>query len=156
MRRLCVVTFVVTAVLTSAESASACSCVALKPKEQLAAAKAAFVGRVVEKKLVDDSVPIDKVFRYRIRIGRSLKRKLGNNLSLTARTNEGVCGFEWVTGELVAAYLYGRPGKWNTSLCDLERPGVMRRLARKLARKSLTSRAPHGSRSTCQAAQPAS
>jgi hypothetical protein len=149
--RVVVVIAMVAVLLVAAESAGACSCAPLKPKKQLAAAKAGFTGRVVKKTLVRSTRPFDQVFRYRIRVGRSLKRRLGKRVRLTAGTNDGTCGFEWDKGDLVAAYLSGRRGNWKTSLCGLERVGVMRRLARRLARGSVSRRPPPRSpRSTCR------
>jgi hypothetical protein len=128
------------AVLVPAEVASACSCAPLKPKEKLRTSKAALTGKVVAKKLVSGRAPL-RVFRYRVRVRKALKRGLGRHVSIQSGESSASCGFRWRKGQVVGAYLYGRPGKWQTNLCLLERPRVIRRLAREQdGQQSATSR----------------
>ena len=111
--------------------ALACSCAYAKPGDRLAAADAAFIGKVVKKTLVADRPRrADSVYRYRVRVRRSFKRTLTRRIRITANTNDGTCGFEWRRGDRVAAYLYGRSGPWRIGLCSLERPRALRRAAR--------------------------
>jgi len=152
MARL-VTALVVLATLVLADSAMACSCAGGRtPQEKLADAKAAFVGRVVTKRDVTpqpegEAVVPGQRFRYRIRVSRSFKRRLGRRIRMEATTDDASCGFEWRVGQRVAAYLYGRRGDWQTSLCSLERP---RKLLRAARRGELGSAA--GSRNgTCRA-----
>lgn len=130
------------ALLVPAGTAGACTCPApLPPREKLASARAAFIGRVVDKDLVESGGPMGDVYRYRVRVRRSLKRRLGPRIKLKSGNSGGTCGFEWRRGQRVAAYLYGGPGNWSTGLCLLERPAVMRRLADRLAREGASGTA---------------
>ena len=149
MRAALLACTVAVAVLVPAELASACSCAPLKPKEKLADSKAALTARVVGKEPVGDNEVLPQTFRYRLRVGVALKRKLGKHVSIEAGSSSASCGFSWRKRQVVGAYLYGRPGKWQTNLCLLERPRVIRRLARDQGdRQSATSR-----RGACRAAR---
>jgi hypothetical protein len=123
--------------LVVADSAAACSCAGgLTPREKLADAKAAFVGRVVKKRDVTpkpngEYTQPGKVFRYRIRVGHSYKRRLGRFIKIKASNEDATCGFEWRRRQRVAAYLYGRRGNWRAGLCTLERPKTLLRAARR-------------------------
>jgi hypothetical protein len=143
---------VVVAVLVPAELAGACSCAQIAPRDKLEAADAGVIGRVVKKTLVGrPDRPLGRVYRYRVRVNHWLKRRLGAHIKLRQHNQSAACGFEWKKGERVAAYLYRRGGRWTTNLCGLERPRVMRRLARGLVQQSVSRRRPPRSqRSTCR------
>jgi hypothetical protein len=151
VRRLSVLTVLLLAVFVPAELAGACQCIQIDPESKLKTAKAAFVGRVVVKRLVSGGDEIFPVYRYRIRVGRSLKVRLGRRIRLKPDAQQTSCRFEWKKGDLVAAYLHGRRGRWRTNMCLLEDPAVMRELARQQARDSVSRpRPPRSRRSTCR------
>jgi hypothetical protein len=131
VRKVLIGVIAVAAVLVPAEGAAACSCAFLKPKEKLRFAKAGLTARVVSKERVSGERPLAQVFRYRLRVGITVKRKLGKHLSIEASENGGICGFTWEEGKVVGAFLTGKPGSWETNLCLLERPKAIRRLARR-------------------------
>ena len=147
MREGVVCAAVLAALALPVEFASAWSCAPGKPRDKLASADAAFIGKVGRKKLVNMQ---QARYRYRIRVRRSFKHKLGRYLRLTQTSFDASCGFEWDVGQRVAAYLYGEPGAWSTNLCSLERPRTLRRLARGLAEESLSPRPRRSRRSTCR------
>ena len=152
MRRFLALAVLVVALLVPAELAGACSCAQIAPRDKLEAADAGVIGRVVKKTLVGrPDRPLGQVYRYRVRVSSWLKRRLEAHIKLRQHNQSAACGFEWSRGERVAAYLYRRAGRWTTSLCGLERPAVMRRLAGELTQQSISPpRPPRSRRSTCR------
>lgn len=129
------------AVATHAELARACSCTDIDPREGLAAGDTAVVGRVISKRLVDESPrSFDRTYVYTLRVRRSFGRRLGRRLELRANSNGGLCGVEFRVGERVGSFLGGRPGRYTTNTCRLVDPADLIRAARPLPRPRASGR----------------
>jgi hypothetical protein len=139
------------ALAATAAPALACSCAYFEPEEHLAAADAAFIGKVVKKTLIASRPRRgDDVYRYRVRVRRSFKRTLTRRIRITANTNSGMCGFEWDRGDRVAAYLHKKHGPYRIGLCSLESPRSLREAAKGAASAVNPRPRPRSPRSTCR------
>lgn len=98
--------------LLSADSALACSCVPLKPREQLKASDAAFIGRLIEVREVD----------YIYRVGRIYKNPAGRlhrggRVRVRSARDEASCGLPNRPGELLGLFVQRRHRRWHGNLC---------------------------------------
>jgi hypothetical protein len=122
-----------------AETARACSCAYVPPKEQLARSDGAVTARLLRVEPIDDgddvisSVdPTDFVFRT----GRVLKGKpqLGRGRRLVVRSArlDASCGLSSDVGDLTGLFLTRSQGRWISGSCSEIPAGQMRRLGRRI------------------------
>lgn len=127
------------ALLAGAPAATACSCVAKKPKELLRQADGAAVARLLAIRSVDDGGdfgPADFVYRTgKVLKGKSRLRR-GRRLVIRSTRSGASCGLSGRPGRLTGLFLYRSDGQWTSSLCTQIGAGQMRRLGRKRARES--------------------
>jgi hypothetical protein len=122
--------------LLGADTAMACSCVPLKPREQLKASDAAFIGRLVAVREVDPPAegepvgtgdPMDYVYR----VGRIYKDGPGINRGKRVRVrsvrDEATCGLPDQVGELIGLFVQRRNHRWHGNLCLTTSARKMRR-----------------------------
>jgi hypothetical protein len=123
--------------LLGAESAQACSCAYIPPKQQLRAADGAVVARLValrpdEPPEADgDLQPVGWAADYVYRIGRVLKRGPGlrRGRRLVIRSYTDGCGLPDRKRVRYGLFLDRRRGRWEASLCSVVSPAQMRRAA---------------------------
>ena len=154
VRRFLAPAVLVVALLVPAELAGACSCArsSTRAASSRRQRRRSSDGSWRRRSSATTRSAVGEVYRYRIRVGRSLKRRLGRRIKLRQHTQSAACGFEWNEGQRVAAYLYGRRGQ-------LDRPAPARSNARascgasraRLAQESVSRpRPPRSPRSTCR------
>jgi hypothetical protein len=125
-RRLAIAAVALGVPLLTADAASACSCVPLKPRAALKAADGAFVGRLLEVREVDPPAqgepigtgdPMDYVYR----VGRVYKRGPGLRRGRTVRVrsvrSEASCGLPDSPGDLFGIFAYRKNHRWHSNLC---------------------------------------
>ena len=155
MRCLAATAVVLAAPLLAADAAMACSCVPMKPREQIKASDAAFIGRLVEVREVDPPAegegigsadPVDYVYRvgriYKDRAGR-LHR--GGRVRVRSVRGEQTCGLPNTPGELRGLFVERRHHRWHGNLC-------LSTTARKM-RRALESASQAGSRGSAGCGQ---
>lgn len=98
------------------EIARACSCALLDPRDRLEEGTAAVVGHVTARRATDAD---GRGYAYTIAVERALNAELGAEVEVEAGANEGACGFTWMVGEPIGAFLYREEGRWTTNLCNL-------------------------------------
>ena len=139
MRRLALLVFVLGSPLLAADAAMACSCVPLKPREQIKASDAAFIGRLVAVREVEPPVegeptgtgdPMDYVYR----VGRIYKDPAGRlhrgrRVRVRSVRGEATCGLPNRLGELRGLFVQRRQHHWHGNLCLTTTPRRMRRAA---------------------------
>ena len=123
--------------LLAADAAMACSCVPLKPREQIKESDAAFIGRLVavrevnppaEGEPIGSGDPVDYVYR----VGRIYKDPAGR-LHRDARVRvrsarEGAsCGLPNRIGKLRGLFVERRHRRWHGNLCLSTTARKMRR-----------------------------
>jgi hypothetical protein len=136
MRRLAILAVALAAPLLAADTAMACSCVPLKPREQLKASDAAFIGRLVAVREVDPPAegepigtgdPMDYVYR----VGRIYKDGPGINRGRRVRVrsvrDEATCGLPDQVGELIGLFAQRQNRRWHGNLCLTTSARKMRR-----------------------------
>jgi len=137
MRRLALLVFVLGSPLLAADAAMACSCVPLKPREQIKASDAAFIGRLVAVREVEPPVegepigtgdPMDYVYR----VGRIYKDPAGRlhrgrGVRVRSVRGEATCGLPNRLGELRGLFVQRRQHHWHGNLCLSTTARKMRR-----------------------------
>ena len=116
LRRLALAALVaLAAAAATAEPAAACSCVQLDPRSALAAADAAFVGRLVERRVVDAGRQ-QAVFVFAVE--RAVKGRLDGHVEVHAPLSSASCGLAAELGTRAGLLLYRRGEAWTSSLCS--------------------------------------
>ena len=137
MTRLALVAIVLASPLLAADAAMACSCVPLKPREQLKDADAAFIGRLIEVREVNPPAegepigtgdPVDYVYR----VGRIYKDPAGRlhrggRVRVRSVRGEATCGLPNRPGALRGLFVQRRHGRWHGNLCLSTTARKMRR-----------------------------
>jgi hypothetical protein len=126
------------ALLVPATVASGCRCATADENARYRAADAAFIGRLVS---VRETSTYNGRFRYRV--GRSYKRKLGEFVVVRAPLQDGMCGLPRQKRRY-ALYLERRKQRWSANLCSVTTPQRLRQAA--------TGQA-NGAASSCRATQ---
>jgi hypothetical protein len=99
----------------TSEDAFACSCLQWgEPKQELAAAKGAFVGVYLGRRPTRSS----GAALYRFRVERRLKGSFGRSIEVVSAVNSAACGLELVKRQRVALLLRRVNGRWHSSLCE--------------------------------------
>ena len=135
-RRLAIAAVALGIPLLGADAAMACSCVPLKPRKQLKASDAAFIGRLIEVHEVNPPVegagistgdPVDYVYR----VGRIYKDGPGINRRRRVRVRsvrgEATCGLPNRIGKLIGLFVQDRNHRWHGNLCLTMTARKMRR-----------------------------
>lgn len=135
-RRLAILAVGLAVPLLSADGAMACSCVPLKPREQLKASDAAFIGRLVAVREVDPPAegepigsgdPMDYIYR----VGRIYKDGPGITRGRRARVRSvrdgATCGLPDQVGELIGLFVQRENHRWHGNLCLTTSARKMRR-----------------------------
>jgi hypothetical protein len=135
-RRLAIAAVALGIPLLGADATMACSCVPLKPRQQLKASDAAFIGRLIEVHEVSPPVegagistgdPVDHVYR----VGRIYKDGPGINRRRRVRVRsvrgEATCGLPSRIGELIGLFVQDRNHRWHGNLCLTMTARKMRR-----------------------------
>lgn len=127
MRRLALLVIALASPLLAADAAMACSCVPLKPREQLKASDAAFIGRLIEVREVDppeEGEPIGTAdpMDYVYRVGRIYKDPAGRlhrggRVRVRSLRDEASCGLPNRPGELRGLFVRRRHRRWHGNLC---------------------------------------
>lgn len=107
--------------LLGAGSALACSCAPTPPREALAHADAAIVGRLLK---VEAHGPTRAAYRYRvIRVyrGRDSIRAGSITTVLSGRTS-AACALPTRTGRNYGLFLLGEGGRWASGICGVISP----------------------------------
>ena len=137
-RRLAIAAVMLGVPLLAADAAMACSCVPPKPREMLAEADGAFVGRLLAVRVVDPPAegepigsgdPTDYVYRVR-RVyngGPGLRR--GRRVRVRSVRSGATCGLPRGRGRLYGLFLQRQDGRWHSNLCQVVTPRQMRRAA---------------------------
>ncbi len=108
-------------------AASACSCVAPQPAEQLREADGAVVARLLAVRPVGDGLDANFVYRTGLVVkGDGLRR--GRRLVLRSSRSSAACGLPTDVGGLQGMFLSRTRGRWGASLCSLTTRRVLRRL----------------------------
>jgi hypothetical protein len=113
--------------LLSADAAMACSCVPLKPREQVKASDAAFIGRLIEVREVDPPAegepigsgdPVDYVYRVG-RIYKDPRGRLHRGARVRVRSVRlgASCGLPNTPGKLRGLFVERRHRRWHGNLC---------------------------------------
>jgi hypothetical protein len=137
MRRLALLAVALASPLLTADAAMACSCVPLKPREQIKASDAAFIGRLVEVREVDPPAegepigsgdPMDYVYR----VGRIYKDPAGRlhrgrRVRVRSVRDEATCGLPNRPGKLRGLFVQRRHHRWHGNLCLSTTARKMRR-----------------------------
>ena len=140
MRTFGTVGLIVVAVLAVAESAMACSCAIVPPREKLRQADGAVVARLLEVRPVEDgdntqssADPTDFVYRTgKVAQGRSRLRK-GRRLVVRSARDDASCGLSGRVGELTGLFLTRDEDRWTSGSCHEIAASQMRRLMRSKA-----------------------
>jgi hypothetical protein len=136
-RRLAIAAAALAVPLVSADAAMACSCVPLKPREQIKASDAAFIGRLIEVREVappaegegiGSADPVDYVYR----VGRIYKDPAGRlhrggRVRVRSARDEASCGLPNRPGELRGLFVQRRHRRWHGNLCLSTTARKMRR-----------------------------
>jgi hypothetical protein len=137
-RRLAIAAVMLWIPLLAADAAMACSCVPPKPRQMLAEADGAFVGRLLAVRLVDPPAegepigsgdPTDYVYRVR-RVyngGPGLRR--GRRVRVRSVRSGATCGLPRGRGRLYGLFLQREDGRWHSNLRLVVTPRQMRRAA---------------------------
>ena len=119
--------------------AQACTCASSGSAREdaravLENADAAFTGRLVSVKEIDDGIPAgqpapppDAIFRYRVL--RDFKGRLATYVKVRSSTSGGTCGLPTDKGRKYGLGIYGRPKRWSSGLCSLVSPRALRKVA---------------------------
>ncbi len=141
--------------------AQACTCAATGSAREdarlvLEDADAAFTGKLVSVKEIDDGIPPgepapppDAIFRYRVL--RDFKASLGSYVKVRSSTSGGACGLPANKGRKYGLGIYGRPRHWSSGLCSLVQPRALRRAARSGSEPASRLPGRSGSRRRCAA-----
>ena len=107
-----------TALLASAGSALACSCIPYRSAaEHLAAADLVFKGRVLTQQSIGDGRA-----RTTFRVAETLKGRAGRTIGVQHHTVSATCGVVFKPGQSVWVFANRRnDGSWSTNLCSLAR-----------------------------------
>jgi hypothetical protein len=137
-RRLACAAVALAIPLLAAESAMACSCVALSPAEKLKQADGAFVGRLLairevnppaEGEPIGSGDPVDYVYR----VGKVYKRgpglHRGNRVRVRSARYGASCGLPRGRGRLYGLFVQRENRRWHGNLCMTATPAQMRRAA---------------------------
>ena len=104
------------AALLGADSAQACTCVALPPEEMLDRADGAVVARHLAVRPIEGSVEVDFVYR----VGRVYKHgpglRRGRRIAVRTMNSDAVCGLSPSIGRLTGLFLYRRDGRWTARM----------------------------------------
>jgi hypothetical protein len=121
MRRIVLVSLVSSMLLVSANGASACSCAIGDPRDRLAEVDAAFVGTLVEKKVLESTRTVNT-----FRVEEALKGELGETVDVHSGS---ACGLEVRKRATVGIFLTQSAGSWRSGLCDQVDPDDLRAAA---------------------------
>lgn len=113
--RVLIISAAISALLSIASQAFACSCVSVENvKEAAARSSAVFIGWVVALELDDGSWSQKKV---RFRITTSWKGTDGEYVTVKTGMGKGDCGVEYELGSSYRVFARGDSGKLFTSIC---------------------------------------
>jgi hypothetical protein len=149
-----------TALLAAAPGvAQACTCASTGSAREdaravLKDADAAFTGRLISVKEIDDGIPPgqpapppDAIFRYRVL--RDFNGPLGKFVKVRSSTEGAACGLPVRKGRKYALGIYGRPKRWSSGLCSLVRPRALRKVATAGSGRAIPQAGRPGPRSRC-------
>ncbi len=111
-----------------AASASACSCAWKPDADRFTAAEAAFVGTLVEHRVVGEFRAV-QVYR----VDEVHKGAFGETVEIHTAESGGTCGLSNQLGNQVALYPVRRNGVWDAGACDVGSVAGMRAAAAKAA-----------------------
>lgn len=122
-----------------AASASACSCAAVPDAERFAAAEAAFIGTLVERRDLGDpnrryrssTDPYVNVYR----VDESFKGGFSGTVELRTAMSSATCGLDSPVGTQSAIYPRRVEGVWGAASCDVGTIAGMRAAAAAAAPK---------------------
>jgi hypothetical protein len=107
--------------LLGAGRASACSCAPTPPKEALAEADAAIVGRLLA---VEPRAPARAAYRYRVlhvyRGGETIRR--GSVATVQSGRSSAACALPTRVGRNYGLFLLGAGDRWASGLCGVISP----------------------------------
>ncbi|HKP19988.1 MAG TPA: hypothetical protein VJT68_00615 [Thermoleophilaceae bacterium] len=136
-RRLAILAIGLAVPLLSADAAMACSCIPLKPREQLKASDAAFIGRLIEVREVDppaggEGISSADAMDYVYRVGRIYKDPRGRlhrggRVRVRSVRDSASCGLPDQVGELIGLFVQRKNHRWHGNLCLTTSPRRMRR-----------------------------
>jgi hypothetical protein len=116
-----------TVLLVGADTAGACSCAFISPKQQLKQADGAFNGRLLSVEPVEGTTEAD--FRYRVGVVVKGPFRRGSVVTLRSPNFDSICGLIRTTGKLYGLFVRRDDGRWTGGLCGTVSPRTMRRLA---------------------------
>lgn len=112
------------ALVLGAQAAFGCSCVAVPAKDKLAAADAAFVGTVIERRdarprpAPGEPISSDDPVDVRFRVERAYKGELGDEVVVRTSALGASCGLEAEVGERIGLVVDREDARWEGGLCD--------------------------------------
>lgn len=127
---LAVLVFAV-ALAAATTDAAACSCAIGDPRRMLAAADAAFVGRLVERPAGPFSSS-GTLAPYVFHVERTVKGTLPERLEVMSAVSGASCGIEATVGARIGLFLRRVNGRWQSSLCEQVDADVLLAAARPL------------------------
>ena len=114
----------VLATAVGVDRAGACSCVAVDPRDELAAGRTAVIGEVTAGRQVETPQE-GPVQEYTLKVERGFNASLAPVISIRTGSTQSSCAFTLEIGDRVAAFLSRRDGVWNTSLCASTDPAEL-------------------------------
>jgi hypothetical protein len=116
----------VTVLLLGAETAMACSCAPVDPREKLAGSKGAVTARLLEvrrppagEEAVSSADPTLFIYRTgRVVKGAARGLKRGRRLAVQSPLSEASCGLAGEPGGLTGLFLDRENGRWTSNLCN--------------------------------------
>lgn len=129
---LVVVALAASGLAATVENASACSCFQGDPRTMLVQSDAAFVGRLVEKRVPPDPKSTADLATYVFRVDEAVKGRLGSTVEVRSAIEGASCGIETTLGRPVGLFLARVGGEWRSSLCSQIEPARLRAAARPL------------------------
>jgi hypothetical protein len=94
------------------EPVSACSCAIGDPRTMLAQFDAAFVGKLVERRVTGGTTAT-----LTFEVERAVKGQLGPRVDVVTSSSGAACGIETVVGKRIGLFLIRRGTTWTSNLC---------------------------------------